>query len=220
MYVSLCSGWCVAQPLEQDACVIRSGHRGSWLFFVAAGAVSCATGVPPDTYSDVGDDGSGGGVDAAVGGQSEGASEAAPVEGGGGRASPEAAAQDTGTGLGGWRPDAVAGDDAPASADAAADTSSMQEASDDVMKPDSSDDDADTEGGETSEGGTGSDSAVVCGRHTCSGCCDTSNVCHTQPSPDACPTSFHTGGPCEDCKAEGENYCVFDLIAYVCSSTP
>ena len=84
----------------------------------------------------------------------------------------------------------------------------------------SASDDAEPDGGETAEGGTASDSGAVCDRHTCSGCCDTSNVCHTHPSPDACPTSFQGGGRCEDCKAEGEDYCVFDLIVYVCSPTP
>lgn len=95
----------------------------------------------------------------------------------------------------------------------------MQDASADVTEADSSDED-DIDGGENPEGGTGEDSGVVCNRHTCSGCCDTSSVCHTMPSPDDCPTSFHAGGPCEDCKAEGEDYCVFDLIVYVCSSVP
>jgi hypothetical protein len=167
--------------------------------------------VPPDTYSEIGDDG-GTSVDAATGGQPEAASEDAPTEGGAGGRVPDATAQDTGAGLDASHPDA------PASADTGPDTSN-QEASADVIEADSSDD-ADTDGGETAEGGTSSDSGAVCNRHTCSGCCDTSSVCHTQPSPDACPTSFHAGDPCEDCKAKGENYCVFDLIFYVCSSTP
>jgi len=167
--------------------------------------------VPPDTYSGIGDDG-GATVDAAVG-QSEAASEGAPAEGGAGGRVSDATAHDTGIDAGPWQPDAVSGEDAPASADTGQDTSN-EEASADAMEPDSSDDDAEA------DGGTGSDSGAVCNRHTCSGCCDTSSVCHTQPSPDACPTSFHAGGPCEDCTAEGEAYCVFDLIVYVCSSTP
>jgi hypothetical protein len=170
-------------------------------------AVGCATGVSPDTYSGIGDDG-GSSVDAAIGAQPEAASEGAPTEGGAGGRVPDATAQDTGNGP----------EDAPASADTGADTS-HQEASADVIEADSNGD-ADTDGGETAEGGTGSDSGAVCNRHTCSGCCDKNSVCHTQPSPDACPTSFHAGDPCEDCKAEGENYCVFDLLFYVCSSTP
>jgi hypothetical protein len=192
--------------------VIRSGRRGSWLLLVAVVAVGCATGVPPDTYSGVGDDGVGT-VDAA-GDQSEAASEGSAV----GPVS-DATARDTGVEAAPWQPDAVAGEDAHASADTGQDTSS-QEASADVIEADSNDDDAEADGASAHEGGAGSDSGGVCNKHTCSGCCDTSRVCHTQPSPDACPTSFQAGGPCEDCTAEGEAYCVFDLILYVCSSTP
>jgi hypothetical protein len=163
--------------------------------------------VPPDTYSGIGNDGDGGATVDAAGGQSEAAS-----EGGAGGRVPDATAPDTGVEAGPWQPDAVADEDAPASADTGQDTSS-QEASADVIEVDSTDD-------AEAEGGTTSDSGAVCNKHTCSGCCDTSSVCHTQPSPDACPTSFHAGGPCEDCTAEGEAYCVFDLIVYVCSSTP
>jgi hypothetical protein len=201
--------------------VIRSARRASWLLFVAIGAVGCAVGVPPDTYSGVGDEAGGATVDAGVGTQSDSASapESAPAEVGAGGHVPDATAQDTGMGQGGWQPDAVAAEDTTASVDTGSETSSSEEASADVTEVDASDD-GDTDAGETDEGGTGSESGTVCNRHTCSGCCDTSGTCQTQPSAEACPTSFHSGGPCEDCKAEGENYCVFELIAYICSSSP
>lgn len=217
MYVSWCCGGCNAQPLEQDARVIRSGRRWSWLLFVAIGAVSCATGVPPDTYSGIGGD-DGTGVDAASGGQPGAASDGAPAGEGGGHV-PDASARDAGTKPDASQDDAVAGEDASSSADTGSDSSS-EEASADVIETEDSGDDVGDDAGEPDEGGTGSDSGVVCGRHTCSGCCDTNGVCQTQPSPEACPTSFHAGGHCEDCTAEGENYCVYDIFVYVCSPTP
>lgn len=59
---------------------------------------------------------------------------------------------------------------------------------------------------------------------TCAGCCDANDACHATSSAQYCFTNggnpFQAGGPCEDCKAEGFNYCVLDIFAYICSPIP
>ncbi len=56
---------------------------------------------------------------------------------------------------------------------------------------------------------------------TCSGCCDSSNVCHATSSPQACFTNggnpFTPGSACEDCTAEGDLLCIKVVIAYTCA---